>query len=131
MGKLHISNVILFLLLFLSTPYAFPGEITNLSKKASELKIGMSRQAIISLLGHPTWAVIPSDKGRLSLPDSRIRLTLYWKNAPCTPVIVQFDSAYKATGWSEGRVSCGKDVHLLDPSNEYSCAKVDRSKFCQ
>jgi hypothetical protein len=129
MRTLHIL-IILFMVVF-SFSYAFSEEVTSLSNKASGLKSGMSRQAIISLLGHPTWAVIPGDKGPLSLPDPRIRLELYWKNAPCTPVIVQFDSAYKATGWSEGRVSCGKDVHLFDPSKEYSCGKADRSKFCK
>jgi len=131
MRKLHVSSLILFLIIVFFFSYAFSEETTSLSKKASGLKNGMSRQAIISLLGHPTWAVIPGDKGQLSLSDPRIRLELYWKNAPCTPVVVQFDSAYKATGWSEGRVACGKDVHLSDPSKEYSCGKADRSKFCK
>ena len=131
MRKLHISILILSLMIALPFSYAFSGEVTSLSKKASGLKIGMSRQAVISLLGHPTWAVIPGDKGDLSLPDPRIRLELYWKNTPCSPVVVQFDSAYKVTGWDEGRAFCGKDAHLFEPSNEYSCDKADRSKFCK
>ena len=121
----------LSLMIILSFSYAFSGEVTSLSKKASELKLGMSRQSVISLLGHPTWAVIPGDKGDLALPDPRINLELYWKNTPCSPVVIQFDSAYKVTGWDEGRAFCGKDARLFEPSNEYSCGKADRSKLCK
>lgn len=131
MRKLHFSIVLFFLMMVLSFSYAFSGEITSLSKKASRLKLRMSRQEVISLLGHPTWAVIPGDKGDLALPDPRIRLELYWKNTPCSPVIVQFDSAYKTTGWDQGRAVCGKDVHLFDPPKEYLCGKADRSKLCK
>lgn len=131
MRKIHISILILIIMIILPLSYAFSGEVTSLSKKASGLKIGMSRQAVISLLGHPTWAVIPGDKGDLALPDPRIKLELYWKNTPCSPVVVQFNSVYKVTGWDEGRAFCGKDAHLLEPPNEYSCGKADRSKFCK
>jgi len=122
---------IVILIMVLSSSFAFSGAVTSLSKKASGLKIGMSRQAIISLLGHPTWAVIPNDKGDLALPDPRIRLELYWENTPCSPVVVQFDSVYKVTGWDEGRAFCGKDAHLFEPSNDYSCKRSDRAKFCK
>jgi hypothetical protein len=106
------------------------GEITILSQKASEIKLGMSRKVVINLLGHPTWAVIPSDKGELALPDTRIKLELYWKNTPCSPVIVQFNSTYEVTGLDEGIGFCGNQVHLFEPSDEYSCRKSDRAKFC-
>ena len=43
--------------------YPISGEVTRLSKKASELEIGMSRKMVINLLGNASWAVIPSDKG--------------------------------------------------------------------
>jgi len=109
MRKLKILVIVLIVVFPLS--YAFSGEITNLSKKASGLKIGLSHQTVISILSNPTWAVIPGDKGDLSLPDPRIKLELYWKNTPCSPVVVQFDSAYKVTGWDEGRAFCGKDVY--------------------
>jgi len=129
MKKIYIPILILIIVIPLS--YAFSGEVTTLSQKASELKLRMSRKAVINLLGHPTWAVMPSDKGEWALPDSRIKLELYWKNTPCSPVIVQFNSAYKVTGWDEGRGFCGKDVHLFEPSNEYSCGKSDRKIFCK
>ena len=131
MRKVHIATLILSLVIMLPFSYAFSGEVTSLSKKASGLKIGMSRQSVISLLGNPAWAVIPGDKGDFSLPDPRIRLELYWKNTPCSPVVVQFNSAYKVTGWDEGRAFCGKDAQLFEPSNEYSCGKGDRSKLCK
>jgi hypothetical protein len=127
--KIHIS--ILIIIVFFPLSYAFSGEVTSLSKKASKLNLRMSRQVVISLLGHPTWAVIPSDKGDVSLPDTRIKLELYWKNTPCHPVVVQFDSGYKVTGWDEGRAICGKDAHLFELSNEYSCGKTNRAKLCK
>ena len=122
---------ILSLIIALSLSYTYANEITNLSKKASKLKLKMSRQEVISLLGYPTWAVISSDEGELALPDPRIRLELYWKNTPCSPVVVQFDGNYKTTGWDEGRAVCGKDVYLLDPPKEYSCDKTDRTDLCK
>lgn len=129
MKKIYIPILILIIVFPLS--YAFSGEITALSKKASKLKLRMSRQSAINLLGHSTWAVIPSDKGELALPDPRIKLELYWKNPDCTPVIVQFDSSYKVTGWDEGRAYCGKDAYLFEPPVEYSCSKSDRKKYCK
>lgn len=129
MRRIHIS--ILILTILLSFSYAFSGEVTSLSKKASGLKLGMSRQMVINLLGHSTWAVIPGDKGEFALPDPRIALELYWKNTPCSPVVVQFNSTHKVTGWDEGRAFCGKDAHLLQPSTEYSCGRSDRAQFCK
>ncbi len=118
-------------MIILPLSYAFSGEVTDLSKKASRLNMRMSQQAVIALFGHPTWAVIPNDKGDWALPDPRRKLELYWKNTPCSPVIVSFNSAYRVTGWDEGWGFCGKDAHLGTPSNEYSCGKADRSKFCR
>ena len=121
----------LSLMIILTFSYAFSGEVTSLSKKASKLKLGMSLQSVISLLVHPTWAVIPGDKGDFDLPDPRIKLELYFKNTPCSPIVVQFNSAYKVTGWDEGRAFCGRDAQLLERSNEYSCGEGDRSKLCK
>ena len=131
MKKFRISILMLSLMIIFASSYAFSGQVTSLSKKASRLKIGMSRKSVISLLGHATWAVIPGDKGDLALPDSMISLELYWRNRPCSPVVVEFDSAYKATGWDEGRAICGKDAQLFEPSNKYSCDKADRLKLCK
>lgn len=111
--------------------YAFSGEITNLSKKAAKLKIGMSRQDVISLLGNPSWAVIPTDKGDFYISSSSVALGLYWKNTPCSPVVVDFDNTYKVDGWDEGRALCGDEAYLFEPSNEYSCSNGDRAEFCK
>lgn len=109
---------------------AFSAEITSLSKKAATLTIGMSRQDVVSLLGIPSWAVIPTDKGDFHLSSVRAILGLYWKNTPCSPVVVDFDDAYKVIGWDEGRALCGDDASLYEPSIEYSCSKKDRAELC-
>lgn len=121
-----IASIVIF-----SLSYALAAEFTSLSKKASKLKLRMSRQTVIGNLGQPTWAVIPSDKGEVSLPDTNIKLELHWKNTPCSPVVVQFDSAYKVIGWDEGRAICGKDAHIFELSNKYSCGKKNRAKLCK
>ncbi len=131
MRKIHISIIVLTLMIVLPLSYAVSGEVTDLSQKAKKLNLRMTRQAVIGLLGRPTWAVIPSDGGEFTLPDPRVKLDLYWKNTPCSPVIVMFNSAYRVTGWDEGWGFCGKNVHLFSPSDDYSCAKADRVKFCR
>ena len=119
------------LILVFPLPYAFTGDLPPITKKATQLKIAASRQSAIKLLGHSTWAIIPSDKGEWALSDPKIKLELYWKNRPCSPVVVQFDSAYKITGWDEGRSACGNYAHLFEPPDEYLCNKPDRAKFCK
>ncbi len=109
----------------------FSGEVTDLSKKAATLTIGMPRQNVINLLGNPSWAVIPADKGDFHLSSTRVILGLYWKNTPCSPVVVDFDNAYKVIGWDEGRALCGDDAQLYEPSEEYSCSKKDRYELCK
>jgi hypothetical protein len=123
---------ILFLgAIFLSLSFAIAAEITQLSKKASRLRLGMTRENVIRLLGKPKWAVIPNDKGEFALSDRRIKLELHWHNPGCNPVVVQFNDMLKVTGWDEGRAFCGKDARLFEPSDEYSCIKPDRDKFCK
>jgi hypothetical protein len=133
MIKLRKITIILSICLsvFLLPLSAYSGGVTKLSKKASRLKIGMSRQSVLTLLGRPTWAIIPGDSGDFSLPDPRLKLELYWKNPGCSPVVVQFNAGLKVTGWDEGRAYCGKDAHLLQPTDAYSCHKSDRVRFCK
>ena len=132
MRKIHISILILTLMIVLPLSYAFSGEVTSLSKKASEINTRMPKKTVIRLLGLPTWAVIPSDGGEFALPDPvRVKLELYWKNTPCSPVIVSFNSAYRVIGQDEGWGFCGKDAHITEPSNDYSCGKADRSISCK
>ena len=135
MDKKHVAILffisILTPILVFPLPDAFSGDLTALSKKAAQLQLKTSRQSAIKLLGQSTWAVIPSDKGEWTLSDPKIKLELYWKNRPCQPVVVQFDSAYKITGWDEGKGSCGAYAHIFEPPNEYSCNNLDRAKFCK
>lgn len=124
----HVRVLVAFVFAFVGIAAA---EVTELSQTASRLQTGMSRQSVIDLLGHPTWAVIPGDSGELALPDPRIGLELYWQNSPCGPVIVQFSATKReVTGWDEGRAICGEGSHLLEPSASYSCDKSDRVNYC-
>ncbi|MBN8740940.1 MAG: hypothetical protein J0H86_15665 [Xanthomonadaceae bacterium] len=107
-------------------------ELTALSAKAGGLETGMTRNQVIARLGPPTWAVLPSDTGDFKIPDSSISLMLAWKNAPCAPVVVDFDHSGKVIGWDEGRAVCGKDVELLrlELPGSRSCSQADRSRAC-
>jgi hypothetical protein len=126
-----MANKIIYLfLLLIILQIAFAGEITELSKKASSLKMGMTREGVINLLGRADWAVIPGDKGAFGIPDPSIGLVLYWKNPGWNPVAVQLNIAFKVIGWDEGRAYNGKDASLLEPSKEYSCEKPDRRDYC-
>jgi hypothetical protein len=126
------TRILVFFSLSIHLPAVlFAGQTTELSKKASNLKIGMSRNSVIRLLGPPAWAIIPGDAYDFTLPDPRIKLELYWKNPGCSPVIVQFNARNKVTGWDEGRIYCGKDAYLFEPAEEYLCDKPDRKKYCK
>ena len=129
--KTKTRVIIFFAVSILLPAFLFAGRTTELSKKASSLKAGMSRNSVIKLLGNPTWAIIPGDAYDFTLPDPRIKLELYWKNPGCSPVIVQFNARYKVTGWDEGRIYCGKDAYLFEPAGNYSCNKSDRIRYCK
>ena len=128
-SKNRISTVLA--LTFLLPAFVFAGQATELSKRASSLKTGMSRNAVIKLLGPPTWAIIPGDAYDFTLPDPRIKLELYWKNPGCSPVIVQFNASDKVTGWDEGRIYCGKEAYLFEPAKDYSCENSERARYCR
>lgn len=114
------------------TPTVLRGQskmLNPISAKAASLKMGMTRQAVISLLGPAMWASIPGDKGDLALPDPRISLELRWPSPGCFPVVASFDQSGKLSGWDEGRV-CVKDADRFNPPAEYACTKKDRSRLC-
>jgi hypothetical protein len=128
----HKTKILVFFTLSILLPaFLFAGKTTELSKKASNLKIGMSRNSVIKLLGPPTWARIPGDAYDFTLPDPRIKLELYWKNPGCSPVIVQFNARFKVTGWEEGRIYCGKDAYLFEPTEDCLCNKPGRERYCK
>jgi len=120
-------------LLLIATVVHSAQEITPLSAKAGRLDVGLTRPQVVKRLGRPTWAVLPGDTGDFKIPDPSVWLALVWKNAPCAPVVVDFDRNEKVIGWDEGRSVCGKDVELLrlEPSASRSCTLAGRSNFCE
>ena len=129
MKRIYCAILAISVITLLFSP-AFAGKISQLSKKASQLKMGISREAVIQLLGPATWASIPSDKGEFAIPGPETRLELFWNNPCCVPVVVDFDRNLRVIGWDEGRL-CTEDAHLLEPPEGYSCKKPDRGKFCK
>ena len=104
---------------------------TDLSSRASNLKIGMPRAEVIRSLGNSTWAITPLDKGEWALPVPSIQLELHWRNGNCNPVQVQFNASMRVTGWDEGRALCQDTEYSLVPGPAYACTKSDRRRFCQ
>jgi len=73
---------------------------TELTAKAKTLQLGMTRSEVIAVLGRPTGAVLPADRGTLKLPtDPSTRLELLWDNPPCNLVMVDFDERGLSIGW--------------------------------
>lgn len=104
---------------------------TALTKKAASLKLKMSRVEVIKLLGKPTWAILPSDKGELALPKGTA-LELYWSNTGCGPVIVMFNKAMQATGWDQGQFCMeGAGAAMNPKERSLSCKNKDRKIICQ
>ncbi len=110
---------------------AFPGDLSPLSQKAANLKMGMSRAQVIKLLGPAQWVVLPTDKGDWEFLDATTGLELYWDNPGNSNVIVMFDLSLNVIGWDEGRLKMKpEDENVLDPPSDYSCEKEDRSEYC-
>ena len=106
---------------------------TKLSKKTKKIKPGMSREEVLSILGPPTWAILPSDGGQFSISNySQIRLELRWDNGPqCLPVTVQFDRDHEVVSVGKGRTCdrSGFDESMF-PTGEHGCWNEDRAEMC-
>lgn len=113
-------------------PICSLGAMGTLSGKAAAIIPGADRTSVLKALGRATWAALPEDDGDFKISGSGVALVLYWNNAPCSPVTVSFDKAWRVLGVDEGRGVCGKDVqtYALEPSDQYSCARPDRQKIC-
>jgi hypothetical protein len=103
---------------------------TQLSSWARNVKVGMTRTAVIALLGSPTWAVLSTDGDREAIPDSNISFVLYWKNPGCNTVIVEFDRDGRAAGWDEGRM-CYPEWEINNLEDKYLCRSKGRSSKCR
>lgn len=86
---------------------------TALSRKATHLKLGMTKAQVIELLGSPTWANT----------DDGVPLSLAWRNGNCNPVVVTFDKHLLVDGWDEGRVECSDFTYTDTPDDQYLCSK--------
>jgi hypothetical protein len=112
---------------FIATPGN--GE-TQLASRARNVEVGMTRTAVIALLGSPTWAVLSTDGDREAIPDSNISFVLYWKNPGCNTVIVEFDRDGRAAGWDEGRI-CYPEWEINNLADKYLCSSKGRSSKCR
>src|SRR5687768_11742211 len=125
--KLMIASA---MVLAFTSSYADPAqrkkEVTELSKKADQLKHGTTRAEVIRLLGTPTWAILPTDKGEWELAKS-LSLELRWSNGNCNNVAVSFDRTGKLTGSDAGRAVCFDKFYPLNPPDELSCKRKDRA----
>jgi len=93
---------------------------TTLSKKALQLKIGMTKEDVVHLLGEPTWA--DGSKGHF--------LVWSWKNGHCNPIRVTFDKNRQVNGFDEGRLVCLAANYTRTPSAQYSCSHKNRKHLC-
>jgi hypothetical protein len=132
-----VCSITLLAVLMTSAPSAVLGQAyikTELSKKTTQIKPGMSREEVVALLGLPMWAILPSDSGELTLSNySDTKLELRWDNGPnCLPVTVQFDGEHEVVAVGKGR-TChreGIDKNLLPP-DPYGCWHKDRAEVCR
>lgn len=100
---------------------------TDLSRKARELKTGMSSDQVRNLLGYPTSVISPKNlKANDFYPSQDIHFVLIWNNPGCSRVEVIFDRNHRATGWDGGEL-CFAQKALPAP---YSCKNSINSKYC-
>ena len=97
--------------------------VTELSQQASELRLGMTTEEVLALLGPPSWAVTSEDSSEYSGLD--LPLLLIWKNGNCNPVEVEFSVVGEALGWNEGRALCGDAEYAFLPEEAFACPRID------
>src|SRR3954465_8981870 len=103
---------------------------TALSVKAAQLKRDMTRAEVIALLGAPTWARLPTDKGEDALAPG-LSLELRWANGYCNPVAVSFNAAGRVNGWDAGRAVCLDKPYPYVPDDTVSCKRKERARYCR
>jgi hypothetical protein len=96
---------------------------------AEEMKLGMTRQDTLRLLGPADWASIRGDTGAYAMPDDEsFGLELRWKNPRCRDVLVMFSPEERVIGWDAGADYC-RAQHSADRA-DFACTKPDRAKLC-
>lgn len=104
--------------------------VTELSKRAAQLKLKMSKAEVLAVLGPATWAILPTDRGDWALEPHQI-LELRWANGNCNNVAVSFDRSGRVSGWDEGRAVCADKPYSYNPPDKVSCKQKDRAKACR
>lgn len=101
-----------------------------LSRKVSDITLGMSRNEVIRRMGLPDWAVVWGDDGVLSTPDPEIALELRWKNPECREISVMFSPENDVIGWDDGANFCNAGLPMED-REQYACTQPDRQQYCR
>ena len=133
MRKAMSAALLIGLILFAAVPALAAGK-TKLTKKAEEIKTGMSREKAIEILGPATWATLPEDDGPGSIADfPGVSLQLQWSNGEkCFPVTLHFDDHMKVHGIDQGSICFNKALDQgMMPTGDYSCEKPDRASLCK
>jgi hypothetical protein len=127
--------VTLLSLMAVANPTSNAGQsksLTALSRRATGVRSGMTRQQVLNILGPATWAILPGDTGEWAMVDpNTTSLELYWKNGNCAPVQVSFNKAGRVDGIDEGRAVCDDSEYTAVPGRAYSCRRSDRSSKCE
>ncbi len=131
-----IATVTAGLLLLLMSAPTWSAGPTETSKAANRLEKGMQLNTVLSILGEPSWAILPKDSGKYSLnqppdtpEDKKAAFELLWANGDCAPVSVYFTQYYKVIGWERG-LNCGPNA-VTELPEKYSCDRSDRSRYCR
>jgi hypothetical protein len=101
---------------------------TALSRKATEVNMGMPRAKVIALLGPPSNVIAPQNLAKQNYERSReIDHVLTWDNPGCYRVEVVFGTDDRATGIDRGEL-CTIERPM---SPGYSCAKAANARYCR
>ena len=106
-----MSWVMLFLTTLPSEALPSGLDLTELTKRAADLEMGMRKCEVYSLLGKPTWLIgVGEDEEIADLSVSEWR----WDNDRCNPVAVMFHEPQGiVSGWDEGRAFCAESTESM------------------
>lgn len=94
--------------------------VTQLSKKALQLRIGNSEKEVYKLLGQPTWAS----------KEEGVGLVWRWANHSCDSVYVVFSEKGRVKSYSQGRSNCNSSREDTDEEAFSSYLCKDNSNLC-
>lgn len=108
------------------------GRGQNAASRTRGLREGLSRTEVIRLLGFPSWAVLPGDRGNFDTLDRSMHeaLILVWPVPGCNPMTVVFNDSMQVMVWDGGGQVCTMG-DAVNPTRQHSCARRDRRRYCQ